>query len=184
MSEQKKKLSDIVKDMTGLKQQWANTKPAPDTDKPIPPGEYLCELIGGEPFEARTGNPGFKVTLRVKDGPFASRLAWHDFYFTEKALPYTLRALEKIGVRDLTQLDEPFPVGLVVKAKIVVNKRDDGSERNELRTWELVRIDPPPAAVAPAMNPSPEGTPSPGISAPWAVDLDTLDTDKPKGDAQ
>src|SRR5688572_3421991 len=107
----KKKLSEIVKDMTGLKKQWANTKPAPDTDKPIPPGEYVCDLTDGSAFEAKTGTPGFKVTLKVKEGEFAERLVWHDYYLSEKALPFTMRAFGKIGITDLEQLDDGFPAG-------------------------------------------------------------------------
>lgn len=173
----KKKLSDIVKDMTALKKTWANTKPAPDIDNPIPPGEYACDLTDGSAFEAKTGSPGYKITLKVKEGEFAGRLVWHDFYLSEKALPYTMRALAKIGITDLEQLDNGFPTGLVVKAKIVVNKRDDGSERNEVRSWELV-------AVAEDANPTPPQPETPPAPAPWSVDLNTLDTDTPKGDEQ
>ena len=173
----KKKLSDIVKDMAGLKQQWANTKPAPDTDKPIPPGEYVCDLTEGSAFEAKTGTPGYKVTLKVKEGEFVGRLVWHDFYLSEKALPYTLRALAKIGITDPEQLDTGLPAGLVVKAKIVVNKRDDGSERNEVRSWELV-------AVNADANPAPTQPDAPPAPAPWSVNLDNLDNDMPKGDGQ
>jgi hypothetical protein len=172
----KKKLSEIVKDMAGLKRQWANTTPAPDADKPIPPGTYVCELVGGEPFEARTGTPGFKVTLKVKDGLFAGRLVWHDFYLSEKALPYTMRALGKVGVTDLDQLDEGLPAGLVVKARVVVNKRDSGDERNEVRTWELVEVNP--AAPSPTAPPPPAAA----TGSPWAVDLATLDETHPKRD--
>jgi hypothetical protein len=185
MAEPKKKLSDIVRDMAGLKAAWASTAPAPDTDKPLPPGDYVCELVNGEPFAARTGTPGFKVTLRVVEGPYKGRLAWHDFYLSPAALPYTLRALGRIGVSDLEQLDAGLPPGLVVKAKLTINKRDDGTERNELRTWELVQAGPP--AEAPAATPAPsEGAPSPSATspaAPWAVDLNTLEEGEPKGDA-
>lgn len=171
----KKKLSDIVKDMTGLKQQWANTKPAPDTDKPIPPGEYVCDLTDGTAFEAKTGTPGYKVTLKVKEGAFAGRLVWHDFYLSEKALPYTMRLLAKIAITDPEQLDATLPPGLVVKAKVVVNKREDGSERNEVRSWELIGVntDAPPASA------SPDATP-----APWSVDLDSLDGGTATGEGQ
>lgn len=177
----KKKLSDIVKDMTKLKQQWANTKPAPDTDKPIPPGDYVCDLIDGAAFEARTGTQGFKVTLKVREGELAGRLVWHDYYLTEKALPYTLRALAKIGITDPEQLDAGLPAGLVVKAKIIVNTRDGGGERNEVRSWELVAVN---ADAAPGAPTQAAGATPPGNPAPWEVDLDALDGDTPKGDGR
>jgi hypothetical protein len=173
----KKKLSDIVKDMAGLKQQWANTKPAPDL-KPIPAGEYVCDLTDGTAFEAGTGTPGYKVTLRVKEGEFAGRLVWHDYYLTAKALPFTMRAFAAIGITDLEQLDDGFPAGLVVKAKIVLNKGVKDTERNEVRSWELVAVGTGDAAPSAA-----DHTP-PDAPAPWDVDLDTLDGGTPKGDAR
>jgi hypothetical protein len=183
MAEPKKKLSDIVKDMAGLKAAWAFTAPAPDTDKPLPAGEYLCELVNGEAFAARKGTPGFKVTLRVLAGHFKDRLVWHDFYLSPAALPYTLRSLGRIGVTDLEQLDAGLPTGLVVKAKLTINRRDDGTERNELRTWELVQAGPP--ADAPAATPATSEATSPPApatpAAPWAVDLNTLDEEGVKG---
>jgi hypothetical protein len=176
----RKKLSEIVKDMAALKQQWATTKPAADIGKPIPPGTYVCELVSGEPFEARTGTPGFKVTLKVKDGEFAGRFVWHDYYLTPASLPYSLLAFEKLGITDLDQLDDGLPAGLVVKAKIVVNKRDNGDERNEVRSWELVEVNTPADTPAPPASPAPSAPPG----NPWAVDLDTLDTNNTKGDGQ
>lgn len=173
----KKKLSEIVKDMAGLKRQWAATQPAPDTDKPIPPGDYVCELIDGTAGESSKLKPYYKVTLRVKEGPFAGRLVWHDYYLSEAALPYTLRAFSRIGVTDLEALDGGLPPGLVVKAKVVVKKRDDATERNEVRSWDLVAVN---AADSPGTADAP--TP-PADPAPWSVDLDALDGDA-KGGAQ
>lgn len=176
----RKKLSEIVKDMDKLKQQWAATTPAPDTNTPIPAGEYVCGIVSGEAFQARTGTPGFKVTLRVMQGTLAGRLVWHDYYLTENSLPYTMRALEKIGITDLEQLDGGLPSGLVVKAKIVVNKRDGGGERNEVRAWELMEVNSPEEPTAPAAPPQ---SAQPANGNPWAVDLDTLNAEtQTKGD--
>ena len=171
----KKKLSDIVKDMAALKQQWANTKPAADTDKPIPPGEYVCALVEGNAGESGSGKAYYKITLRVASGEYAGRLVWHDFYLSPAALPYTMRAFSKIGVTDLEQLDDGLPPGLAVKAKIVVKTLDNASERNEVKSWVLAEVN---ADAKP-------GTPNaPAEPAPWAVDLGALDTDNAKGDGQ
>lgn len=156
----KKKLSDIVRDMAALKQQWANTKPAPDSDKPVPAGEYICDLVEGTAFESRTRTPGYKVTLKVKEGEFAGRFVWHDIYLTPAALPYTMRALAKIGITDPEQLDDGLPPGLVVRAKLVVNTRDDGTQRNEVRSWELVAVNAPALAAEPT---------------PWSVDVNATE---------
>lgn len=161
----KKKLSEIVKNMSALKQQWSQTAPAPDTDTPVPAGVYVCDLLDGAAFESRGGTPGYKVTLKVREGEFTGRLVWHDFYLSEKALPYTLRALTKIGITRPEQLDEPLPAGLVVRAKVVINKRDDGAERNEVRSWELVAV----------VAPEPGLTPPPEAPNPWDVSLDGPD---------
>lgn len=159
---ERKKLSDVLKDLGGFRQSWQETKPAADLDTPIPAGTYTCSLTAGEVFQARTGTPGYKVTLRVAEGPHAGRLVFHDFYLTPAALPYTLRDLARIGITDPAQLDAQLPAGLVVKARIVVRKQNDGSERNELRSWELVAVNAPAEA----------GTPTPTM--PWAVDLTEL----------
>jgi hypothetical protein len=178
----KKKLSDIVKDMSALKKQWASTKPAADTDKPIPTGEYVCDLTDGTAFETKNLTPGYKITLKVKEGEYAGRLVWQDFYLSAAALPYTMRAFAKIGITDLEQLDDGLPKGLVVKAKIIVKKRDDGSEHNEVRSWELVAVN---ADENTASNQtSIPATETPDTAAPWSVDLSTLDGEKPKGDGQ
>ncbi len=173
----KKKLSEIVKNMAALKKQWAATTPAPDTDKPIPMGVYILDVVDGTAFEAGTGTPGFKFTLKVKEGEFVGRLVWHDVYLTEKSLPFTMRSLAKIGITDLEELDDGLPPGLVVKAKIIFKTRDDGSEYNEVRSWELI-------AVNTDANPAPAETDVPTPAAPWSVDLDALDGDTPKGDGQ
>ncbi|HVK16387.1 MAG TPA: hypothetical protein VM533_05515 [Fimbriiglobus sp.] len=178
----KLKLSEVVKDMADLRTKWAGTAPAPDTDKPIPAGTYVCDLTEGTAFESRTGTPGYKVTLRVRGGDYTGRLIWHDYYLSEKALPYTMRALARIGVTDLAQLDEGLRPGLVVKARVVVRTRDDGGECNEVRSWELVEV-ADEAAPTPS-NPPTQPSPAPDAPAPWAVDLDTLDGETPEGGAR
>ena len=94
----KKKLSEIVKDMAGLKAQWANTKPAPDTDKPVPPGTYVCDLTDGTAFEASTGALGYKITLKVQEGEFAGRLIWHDATFPGRGTLH--QAFDRIRITD------------------------------------------------------------------------------------
>lgn len=86
-----------------------------------------------------------------------------------------MRALGKIGITDLGQLDAGLQPGLVVRAKVVVRKRDNGDERNEVRSWELVAVNEDATPTAPDAT-TPFGQP-----APWAVDLDTLDADTTKG---
>jgi hypothetical protein len=176
--EQRKKLADILKDMTGFESTWESTTPAPDSSNPISVGEYICRLTDGQPGEARTGTPFFKVTLKVIEGAFSGRLVWHNFYLTPKALPYIMRELGKIGLTTLGQLDAPFPAGLVVRAKIFIRKRDNGDEFNEVRSWELVRVEP--EGLGSATSPVP--APVPPTPAPWAVDLATLDIDAAKQD--
>jgi hypothetical protein len=91
-----------------------------------------------------------------------------------------MRAFEKIGITDLDQLDDGLPKGLVVKAKIVVKKRDDASEYNEVRSWALVAVNAGETKVS-DQTAAPETSDTP---APWSVDLNSLDTDTPKGDVQ
>ena len=161
----RKKLADILKDADAFRSDWAGTAPAADTSRPLPAGEYVCDLTDGRLGASRNDTPYYKVELRVREVAHAARRVWHDYYLTPKALPYSMAALGKIGITHPDQLDGPPSAGLVVRARVVVKRLDSGAEFNELKSWELVEIGP---------------TPPP---APWAVAPDAPDAEDAKGDA-
>jgi hypothetical protein len=164
MSE-RRKLSDILlnSERDRLTESWRSTKAADDL-KPIPSGEYRCRITDGNLHTAKRGTPGYKITLEVIDGDHAGRKLWYDFWLTEDALPLAKRDLAKLGVTDLEQLERPLPQGIVLNAKVVLRRNDDGSETNRITRFEVVGVEPiEPDPFAPPNNgPS---TPSPDAKA-------------------
>jgi hypothetical protein len=140
----KKQLSDILtnSERENLERAWQTTKPADDL-KPIPPGDYRCRIVRGELCNSKSGTPGYKIVLEVLDGEHAGRLVWHDFWLTEAALPIARRDLGKLGIERAEQLEQPLPEGIIVMAKVVIHRRDDGAESNVVRRFDVVAVEPP-----------------------------------------
>jgi len=140
------RLSDILygsgADRKALADAWDRTDAADDL-KPLPPGEYECDVSDGALFSAKSGTPGYKLTLTVREGVHAGRKLWHDVWLTPTALPLAKRDLGKLGVTSLEQLERPLPQGIVVKAKVVLRKSDDGDEFNRVSRFEVVRVEAP-----------------------------------------
>ena len=133
-----------------LERTWSATKAADDL-RPIPTGEYRCRIVNGELFNAKSGTPGYKLTLEVLDGEHAGRRVWHDVWLTEAALPMAKRDLGKLGIEHLEQLERPLPEGIIVKAKVALRRDDDGTECNRVVRFDVVGIEPPdPEPFAPA----------------------------------
>jgi hypothetical protein len=147
------KLSDILSNGSaeGLKQQWAETEAAGEF-APLPTGEYVARIIGGELMTSRTnGTPGYKLTFRVLEGEHEGRQFWLDIWLTPAALPMAKRDLSKLGVTSLEQLERPLPPGMRCRVKLALRKEDDNSEHNKVRRFDVIGIDEPERdAFAPA----------------------------------
>jgi hypothetical protein len=143
MSEPRKKLSDILGAGNGgnFRDNW-NATAAADDFKPLPPGEYTFRILTGDLFTARTGTPGYKLTLEVSEGELEGRRAWHDLWLTAAALPMTKRDLAKIGVTTLEQMDKPLPPGILIRGKVVIHRDDEGNEVNKLKRFECIGTEP------------------------------------------
>jgi hypothetical protein len=156
MSE-RKKLSDILPrtDRERLSSVWASAKPADDL-KPVPAGEYRCQIVDGRLFSAKTGTIGYKLTIEVLEGEHAGRHLWWDCWLSEPALPMTKRDLQKIGVTSLEQLEGPLPEGIIVNVRVVLRKNDDETEYNRITRFDVVAIErPEPEPFAPSSNGEP-----------------------------
>jgi hypothetical protein len=171
---ERKKLSDILlnSDRDRIGRLWESTKAAEDL-KPIPSGEYRCALVNGEPFSARSGTPGYKLTFEVIEGEFSGRRVWHDIWFSEAAILLAKRDLAKLGVTNLDQLERPMPEGIIVAAKVALRQNDDKTEFNRVVRFEVVGTEPPePDPFAP--SPNDEGNPPDGVAC-LSVDADGFD---------
>jgi hypothetical protein len=77
----RKSLSDILRegDRQSLSRAWGETKAAEDF-APLPTGEYVARIVGGELFTAKTGTAGYKLAFRVLEGDHQGRQFWHDIW--------------------------------------------------------------------------------------------------------
>ena len=101
----RKSLSDILRkgDRENLSRAWGETEAAEDF-APLPSGEYVARIVGGELFTSKTkGTAGYKLAFRVLEGEHQGRRFWHDVCLTPAALPMAKRDLAKLGVTALEQ---------------------------------------------------------------------------------
>ena len=158
----RKSLSDILHqgDRENLSRAWGETVAAEDF-APLPTGEYVARIVGGELFTSKTkGTAGYKLAFRVLEGDHQGRQFWHDVWLTPAALPMAKRDLAKIGVISLEQLERPLPPGIRCRVKLALRRDDDGTEYNRVRTFEVIGIDPPEVdPFAPQEGPHPNPLP-------------------------
>jgi len=50
-----------------------------------------------------------------------------------------------VGVTAHAMLDRPLPPGIVCTVRVIVRRDDDGTERNRVQRFEVLRIDEPKA---------------------------------------
>jgi len=138
---QRKRLSDIVQgaDRDKLASAWANTEAAEEF-APLPAGQYLCRTVCGEAHTAKSGTPGYKLTLEVAEGDHEGRKLFLDFWLTSAALPMSKREFAKLGINSLEQLDRPLPAVLDIRATVKRQRDDAGTEFNKVTRFEVIGI--------------------------------------------
>jgi hypothetical protein len=169
--EPRKKLSDILRNGNAgnngndwINEKWEDIPPAPDFGTPVPRGWYITHVIDGELFNAGTGTPGFKVSFEIIEGEHAGRRLWYDIWLTGAAKRAAVRDFAKLGIRDKEQLEKPIPRKQIrCKVLAVVRKDDGGLERNAVKSFDVIGIDPPetdPFAPPDAVGNEPPGNPA------------------------
>ncbi|VTR92755.1 Uncharacterized protein OS=Rhodopirellula baltica SWK14 GN=RBSWK_05112 PE=4 SV=1: DUF669 [Gemmata massiliana] len=119
---------------------------AADDFGPLPKGVFVALAIGGKLDKARTGTDGYTIEFRVLEGEYTGRRLWVTKYFTPAALPYTKRDLAKLGIDSTAKLRQPFPANrLVCKLTVTLRRDDDGTERNEVKNLDVIRVQEPTA---------------------------------------
>lgn len=88
-------------------------------------------------YSINKGTPGVKVVLEVAEGEYESKKIWHDFWLTEKNLPYLKRDLATLGYAGkLTILAQESCVELIgLGAEITVTVEEYEAQNKE--TGEL-----------------------------------------------
>ena len=142
------RLSDILRQqgkLNDVQSAWNSTAAAGEFDV-LPTGQYVADIIKGEAIESRSKQtPGFRLTFQVAEGPLAGSRFWHDCWFTDNAMAQTKRDLEKLGVTDLRQLEQPLPAVFRCKAKLTIRRDDNGNESNNVRRFDVIGIIQPEA---------------------------------------
>lgn len=148
------KLSDILHANGGggdFGSLWNSTTAAGDFG-PVPAGEYECDVSRGGLEASRTKQtPGYQIEFTVRDGDHKGRKVWHDAWLTPAALPQTKRDLLKLGITSPEQMERSLPRGIVCKVKVALRRDDDGTERNKVQRFDVLRIETPePDPFAPS----------------------------------
>lgn len=156
------KLQDILRAngaIDDLESAW--TVGIAGEDDVLPRGRYVADITHGEAIESRSkGTPGYRLTFEIVEGEFKGRRLWHECWFTPKSLPRSRRDLKKLGVpvdesmdAMLAALDDGLPAVFRCDVKVVLRKDDDGTERNQIRRFDVVEvIERKPDDFAPESN--------------------------------
>lgn len=124
------------------------TEAAPEF-APVPPGTYIAKLVKGEFTTTKAGADAYRVRWEL-EGEHAGRSVIRTWTFSAKALPYTKRDLAPLGLDTRAKLLSPFPPPgktIVCKLTVALQRGDDGTERNDVKKIEVLRVDDSPAAA-------------------------------------
>jgi hypothetical protein len=123
-------------------------QPAPSY-APLPPGNYVARVIRGEIVQTKAGSDAYRITFEVAEGPHVRRTLLKTWAFTAKALPYTKRDLAAFGLQTSQQLLSPFPESgkeYIVRLVVALQRGNDGTEYNDIKRVELLRVVESPVA--------------------------------------
>lgn len=181
---ERKRLSDILRGRGSgddwINKDWSAVPPAPDFGSPVPKAYYIAHILEGALFNAATGSPGYKVSFEIIEGEYKGRRQWYNIWLTAKAQRQAVRDFAKLGIRSKEQLEQPIPTRQIrCRIFVVIHKGDDGIDRNVVKSFEVLGIDPPEVnPFAPVDDP--EG--GPGHAADSKPDDDTEDS--PAGNSE
>lgn len=146
---ERKPLSHIISAATGGGGDILDlfdTTTAADDFGPLPKGTYIALAVKGELTTAKTGTAGYTIEFRVLEGEHTDRRIWMPKYLTPAAMPYTRGMLEKFGINSKAKMLMPFPSNrFVCKVTVTVRTADDGTNRNEVKAVEVIRVQEPTA---------------------------------------
>jgi hypothetical protein len=150
--QERQKLTDILlnTERAALEKALGDALSKRGTERTVLRGDYRCLVLDGRLGTTRAGKLEYVITLEICEGDFADRRLWHHLYLSsDGAIRQSLPDLKELGIdcsspgAILAQLDRPLPEGIIVQAKVVVHRDDDGVERNKVKQIRLVGIEPP-----------------------------------------
>jgi len=136
---------------------------APPAAEPLPPGKYEVDVQHGKlARKGRKQTPCFECKMRVRDGEFAGRFLWRDFYLTENAVARSARELAALNIKTKDDLKRGCPVGLVGLAVVGLEVDEEtGERRNVVHKLSALRVEAPAADVFAPAFPQETGGESP-----------------------
>lgn len=127
---------------------------------PIPPGEYMVQIVEGSVIRKDNGDAMMKLCFEVMDGEFEGRKL-----FENLNIRHSNPTAQKIALETLTELwrdamggsGNPPNVEVMtfkpVRAKVAVEKRKDtGDMQNRIKRFFPLNGAPPEQKVAPAQS--------------------------------
>ena len=166
------KLSDILGGSSGdFADRWNKTVAAIDYG-PVPRGVYECHATMGKLESSQTNRtPGYQVEFTVIDGDYSGRKLWSHHWLTLAALAASKRDLAKLGITEPKQMQVPLPEWFRCRVTVVIRRDNEGIERNEVRTFEVIGFEPrEPDPFAPT-EPDTSGSPVPDLLGPSDADM-------------
>jgi hypothetical protein len=141
---------------------------APTAAEPLPAGKYELDVLHGRlARKGRKQTPCFECKLRVRDGEFAGRFLWRDFYLTEAAVSRSARELAALNIKSAEDLKRGCPLGLVALAVVgLEGDEETGERRNVVHKLSALRVEAPAADVFAPSFPQETGGASPASEPP------------------
>lgn len=142
---------------------------------PLPPGEYMVQIVDGEVVRKDSGDAMMKLVFEVMEGEFENRKL-----FENLNIRHSNPTAQKIALETLTELwrdamgcsGNPANVEQMtfkpVRAKVAVEKRKDtGDMQNRIKRFFPLNGAPPEQKTAPAQGrPTTAATAAPRGNAP------------------
>jgi hypothetical protein len=122
--------------------------PAPEFS-PLPAGVYTARVVRGEYCTTRAGADAYRLRFEVTEGEHAGKTVVRTWTFGPKAVGYTKRDLAPFGLTTTARLLDPFPEPgreYLVRLVVALQRGDDGTERNDVKRIDVLRVIDSPAA--------------------------------------
>jgi hypothetical protein len=154
-------IEDILGDsLENFNARWDQAPTAHDVGDALPAGTYRALVVDGAVATSRKGTRSYKVTFQILEpAEHAGRKVFHDFWFSDAALPYSKRDLAKLGIKEVDQLFKPPASGITVNLRLACEETDNGKQVNKVVNFVVVSAGADNGRLAPAM-PQPDPLPS------------------------
>ncbi len=106
-------------------------------------------MLRGEYCTTRAGGDAYRIRFEVTEGEQKGKTTIRTWTFSPKALAYTKRDLAPFGLTTTAKLLSSFPDAgrdYHVRLTVALQRGDDGTERNDIKRIDHVRVDESPAA--------------------------------------